>query len=135
MGQWGDSHGKLPGLFQCFDHACFHEHWVRGPRRGRSVYLILSLQGGVESVHARLVGRSPLFCSVKDSFYVFSTVSYPACTNSGEDDPDSDCGSTGWAYSLFIAWNLLSMVGFVAERFNARFLTSRVVHIRQHVYW
>ncbi|KAG8944623.1 calcium channel protein [Tulasnella sp. 424] len=41
------------------------------------------------------------------------TVSYPACTNSGEDDPDSDCGSTGWAYSLFIAWNLLSMYIFV----------------------
>ncbi|KIO32428.1 hypothetical protein M407DRAFT_214388 [Tulasnella calospora MUT 4182] len=41
------------------------------------------------------------------------TVSYPACTNSGEEDPDSDCGSTGWAYSLFIAWNLLSMYIFV----------------------
>ncbi|KAG9016762.1 calcium channel protein [Tulasnella sp. 427] len=41
------------------------------------------------------------------------TISYPACTNSGEDDPDSDCGSTGWAYTLFIAWNLLSMYIFV----------------------
>ncbi|KAG9050174.1 calcium channel protein [Tulasnella sp. UAMH 9824] len=46
-------------------------------------------------------------------FMSTGTVSYPACTNSGENDPDSDCGSTGWAYSLFIAWNLLSMYIFV----------------------
>ncbi|KAG8926488.1 calcium channel protein, partial [Tulasnella sp. 417] len=41
------------------------------------------------------------------------TVSYPACTNYGKDNLDSDCGSRGWAYSLFIAWNLLSMYIFV----------------------
>ena len=39
-----------------------------------------------------------------------STIVYPRCTNPSLADPDTDCGSAGWAYSLFIAWNLLSMV-------------------------
>ncbi|KAH9979222.1 Ion transport protein-domain-containing protein [Lactifluus volemus] len=36
------------------------------------------------------------------------------CTNSipNDLDSDSDCGSTGWAYTLFIAWNILSMYIF-----------------------
>lgn len=38
---------------------------------------------------------------------------YPQCTNSSAEDPDSDCGSVGWAFTLFIAWNLLSMYIFV----------------------
>ncbi|KAI5121745.1 hypothetical protein M0805_009034 [Coniferiporia weirii] len=38
---------------------------------------------------------------------------YPKCTPSTETETDSDCGSTGWAFSLFIAWNLLSMYIFV----------------------
>ncbi|THH14934.1 hypothetical protein EW146_g5467 [Bondarzewia mesenterica] len=38
---------------------------------------------------------------------------YPRCTNSSATDPDSDCGSVGWAFTLFIAWNLLSMYIFV----------------------
>ena len=36
----------------------------------------------------------------------FSDLIYPRCTEGSE----TDCGSTGWAFSLFIAWNLLSMV-------------------------
>ncbi|TDL23428.1 hypothetical protein BD410DRAFT_897507 [Rickenella mellea] len=40
-------------------------------------------------------------------------VIYPRCTNSSAQDPDSDCGSVGWAFSLFIAWNILSMYIFV----------------------
>ncbi|KAE9397917.1 hypothetical protein BT96DRAFT_1020456 [Gymnopus androsaceus JB14] len=32
---------------------------------------------------------------------------------SSASDPDSDCGSYGWALTLFIAWNLLSMYIFV----------------------
>ncbi|KAI0050088.1 hypothetical protein FA95DRAFT_1487881 [Auriscalpium vulgare] len=40
-------------------------------------------------------------------------ISYPRCTNSTPADPDSDCGSEGWAFTLFIAWNLLSMYIFV----------------------
>lgn len=39
-----------------------------------------------------------------------SSLVYPRCTHSTPSDPDSDCGSTGWAFTLFIAWNLLSMV-------------------------
>jgi hypothetical protein len=35
-----------------------------------------------------------------------STLEYPLCT----DDGETDCGSAGWSFSLFIAWNLLSMV-------------------------
>lgn len=36
------------------------------------------------------------------------TVEFPRCTE-GKSYLDSDCGSVGWAYSLFIAWNILSM--------------------------
>ncbi|KAJ3718090.1 Ion transport protein-domain-containing protein [Lentinula guzmanii] len=38
---------------------------------------------------------------------------YPRCSNSSAQDIDSDCGSFGWAFTLFIAWNLLSMYIFV----------------------
>ncbi|KAJ4481205.1 Ion transport protein-domain-containing protein [Lentinula aciculospora] len=38
---------------------------------------------------------------------------YPRCSNSSAQDVDSDCGSFGWAFTLFIAWNLLSMYIFV----------------------
>ncbi|KIJ40348.1 hypothetical protein M422DRAFT_256903 [Sphaerobolus stellatus SS14] len=40
-------------------------------------------------------------------------VVYPRCTNPSEADPDSDCGSAGWAFFLFISWNILSMYIFV----------------------
>lgn len=39
-----------------------------------------------------------------------STLVYPRCTPSSVFEKDSDCGSAGWAFALFIAWNLLSMV-------------------------
>ena len=39
-----------------------------------------------------------------------STITYPRCTDSSPAEQDSDCGSVGWAYTLFIAWNILSMV-------------------------
>lgn len=39
-----------------------------------------------------------------------STLDYPRCTKASATDLDSDCGSVGWAFTLFIAWNLLSMV-------------------------
>ncbi|CEQ42955.1 SPOSA6832_04831 [Sporobolomyces salmonicolor] len=52
------------------------------------------------------------------------TVEFPACTQS----PNylfSDCGSSGWAYALFITWNVLSMylftnliLGAVIENFS-----------------
>ncbi|KAI0321538.1 Ion transport protein-domain-containing protein [Amylostereum chailletii] len=42
----------------------------------------------------------------------YATV-YPRCTVPSATDPDSDCGSVGWSFSLFIAWNLLSMYIFV----------------------
>lgn len=35
---------------------------------------------------------------------------YPRCTPSDDNNPDTDCGSAGWSFTLFIAWNLLSMV-------------------------
>lgn len=37
-----------------------------------------------------------------------STIEYPRCTDS-DNYLYSDCGSVGWAYVLFIFWNLLSM--------------------------
>lgn len=49
---------------------------------------------------------------------------YPRCTNSFGLLADSDCGSVGWAFTLFIAWNILSMyifanlfIGVVVESF------------------
>lgn len=41
---------------------------------------------------------------------LYSTIIYPRCTISALDEHESDCGSVGWAYTLFIAWNILSMV-------------------------
>ncbi|KZV67749.1 hypothetical protein PENSPDRAFT_687890 [Peniophora sp. CONT] len=40
-------------------------------------------------------------------------ITYPRCTPSDDDNPDTDCGSAGWSFTLFIAWNLLSMYIFV----------------------
>ena len=37
-----------------------------------------------------------------------SALDYPRCTISAFGE--TDCGSVYWAFSLFIAWNLLSMV-------------------------
>lgn len=39
-----------------------------------------------------------------------SAIVYPRCTNTSSSESESDCGSIGWAFTLFIAWNLLSMV-------------------------
>ncbi|KAJ6602707.1 Ion transport protein-domain-containing protein [Mycena vulgaris] len=57
-------------------------------------------------------------------------VVYPRCTNSDSEE-NSDCGSVGWAFTLFIAWNLLSMyifvnmfTGVVVENFSYVFQTS-----------
>ncbi|KAG8883427.1 calcium channel protein [Tulasnella sp. 332] len=68
------------------------------------------------------------------------TVSYPRCTNSSPSDGDSDCGSQGWAYTLFIAWNLLSMyifvnmfTGLVVENFSYVFqLNNSQSSINRH---
>ncbi|KAF9022796.1 hypothetical protein BDZ89DRAFT_1070394 [Hymenopellis radicata] len=56
---------------------------------------------------------------------------YPRCTNSSGSQTDSDCGSTGWAFTLFIAWNVLSMyifvnlfTGVVVDNFSYVFQTS-----------
>ncbi|KAF7291112.1 hypothetical protein MIND_01254300 [Mycena indigotica] len=55
---------------------------------------------------------------------------YPRCTNVNQAD-NSDCGSPGWAFTLFIAWNLLSMyifvnmfTGVVVENFSYVFQAS-----------
>lgn len=37
-------------------------------------------------------------------------IEYPRCTNNFGPLEESDCGSGGWAFGLFIAWNILSMV-------------------------
>ncbi|KAG8875562.1 calcium channel protein [Tulasnella sp. 331] len=55
-------------------------------------------------------------------------------------DGDSDCGSQGWAYTLFIAWNLLSMyifvnmfTGLVVENFSYVFqLNNSQSSINRH---
>ncbi|RXW13126.1 hypothetical protein EST38_g12727 [Candolleomyces aberdarensis] len=40
-------------------------------------------------------------------------LTYPRCTNSSSTQNISDCGSTAWAFGLFVAWNILSMYIFV----------------------
>ncbi|KAF7334437.1 hypothetical protein MVEN_02273100 [Mycena venus] len=57
-------------------------------------------------------------------------IEYPRCTNLDSEE-NSDCGSVGWAFTLFIAWNLLSMyifvnmfTGVVVENFSYVFQTS-----------
>lgn len=42
---------------------------------------------------------------------ICSALEYPRCTDTDTIHTDSDCGSEGWSFTLFIAWNLLSMVG------------------------
>ncbi|KAJ7893299.1 hypothetical protein B0H14DRAFT_3427384 [Mycena olivaceomarginata] len=44
----------------------------------------------------------------------FGAIDYPRCINVDPEE-NSDCGSAGWAFTLFIAWNLLSMVGDVPD--------------------
>ncbi|TEB23953.1 high-affinity cell membrane calcium channel [Coprinellus micaceus] len=58
-------------------------------------------------------------------------LTYPRCTNSSSSRNLSDCGSTAWAFGLFIAWNLLSMyifvnmfTGVVVENFSYVFQAS-----------
>ncbi|KAG1745083.1 Ion transport protein-domain-containing protein [Suillus paluster] len=41
------------------------------------------------------------------------TLAYPRCTITSNRLVETDCGSTPWAFSLFIAWNLLSMYIFL----------------------
>jgi len=72
-------------------------------------------QGRVEPVHARLVSNTIRFAIVLDSWFVCSDLTYPRCTSSPTDETESDCGSTPWAFGLFIAWNLLSMVRFCLD--------------------
>ncbi|KAJ7243891.1 Ion transport protein-domain-containing protein [Mycena haematopus] len=57
-------------------------------------------------------------------------IEYPRCTNADSEE-NSDCGSAAWAFTLFIAWNLLSMyifvnmfTGVVVENFSYVFQTS-----------
>ncbi|KAL0565893.1 calcium channel protein [Marasmius crinis-equi] len=47
------------------------------------------------------------------SFMSTGMLEYPRCTNSSESEQESDCGSTSWAFVLFIAWNIMSMYIFV----------------------
>jgi hypothetical protein len=89
---------------------------------------------GVESVHARLVSHDRV-CPWIDANTYFSAVSYPRCTNSSALDPDSDCGSIGWSFTLFIAWNLLSMVRFRNGVHIQILIFQNAVHLREHVHW
>ncbi|KIK93928.1 hypothetical protein PAXRUDRAFT_828487 [Paxillus rubicundulus Ve08.2h10] len=59
------------------------------------------------------------------------TLTYPRCTQFSRGLGQTDCGSTAWALSLFIAWNLLSMyiflnmfTGVVVENFSYVFQSS-----------
>ena len=67
----------------------------------------------------------------------YSGVEYPFCTNPTKDVPYSDCGSTPWAFALFIVWNVLSMVRAlcIISPNDASAEISRAVYLPQHVYW
>ncbi|KAG1748101.1 Ion transport protein-domain-containing protein [Suillus lakei] len=47
------------------------------------------------------------------AFMSTGTLAYPRCTIKTLGLVETDCGSTPWAFSLFIAWNLLSMYIFL----------------------
>ncbi|KAH7908813.1 Ion transport protein-domain-containing protein [Hygrophoropsis aurantiaca] len=58
-------------------------------------------------------------------------LTYPRCTRVASKVHQTDCGSVAWAFSLFIAWNLLSMyiflnmfTGVVVENFSYVFQSS-----------
>ncbi|KAH7925746.1 hypothetical protein BV22DRAFT_1128786 [Leucogyrophana mollusca] len=58
-------------------------------------------------------------------------LTYPRCTRTAGVVNETDCGSVAWAFSLFIAWNLLSMyiflnmfTGVVVENFSYVFQSS-----------
>lgn len=60
----------------------------------------------------------------------YATV-YPRCTYAAGNIAETDCGSIAWAFSLFIAWNLLSMyiisnmfTGVVVENFSYVFQST-----------
>ncbi|KAG8215839.1 Ion transport protein-domain-containing protein [Butyriboletus roseoflavus] len=59
------------------------------------------------------------------------TIAYPRCTQVPYGIYQTDCGSTAWAFSMFIAWNLLSMyifvnmfTGVIVESFSYVFQSS-----------
>ncbi|KAF8840292.1 hypothetical protein BDN67DRAFT_996862 [Paxillus ammoniavirescens] len=59
------------------------------------------------------------------------TLTYPRCTQVSQGPSQTDCGSTTWAFSLFIAWNVLSMyiflnmfTGVVVENFSYVFQST-----------
>jgi hypothetical protein len=67
------------------------------------------------------LGKAGINICTTSEYYIISFIShgsnycsaivYPRCTNSSSaTNSESDCGSIGWAFTLFIAWNLLSMV-------------------------
>ncbi|KIJ67326.1 hypothetical protein HYDPIDRAFT_127226 [Hydnomerulius pinastri MD-312] len=58
-------------------------------------------------------------------------ITYPRCTHTFNGVNQTDCGSSAWAFSLFIAWNLLSMyiflnmfTGVVVENFSYVFQST-----------
>ncbi|KAJ7487241.1 Ion transport protein-domain-containing protein [Mycena galericulata] len=73
------------------------------------------------------------FCTTGEGWNQYMhdyTIVYPRCTNLDSEE-NSDCGSPAWAYTLFIAWNVLSMyifvnlfTGVVVENFSYVFQTS-----------
>lgn len=74
----------------------------------QSADTVLAAKGGISTCTTSECDK--VACASSFIYGVTSTVAYPRCTNSSPEDPDSDCGSPGWAYFLFIAWNVLSMV-------------------------
>lgn len=86
----------------------------------------------MESIHARLVSMQAFHLQLL--LIVRSAISFPRCTESSASLQESDCGSMGWSYTLFIAWNILSMVRS-AFHFQIALLIEFIVHFRKHVYW
>lgn len=70
--------------------------------------------------------------------YMCSTLAYPRCTRVSNGVYQTDCGSTAWAFSMFIAWNLLSMVRAMHDRTPSPRTIDRIffclVHLCQHVH-
>lgn len=62
-----------------------------------------------------------------------STLAYPRCTQVSHGVYQTDCGSTPWAFSMFIAWNLLSMVRACMTTPISP-MVDRFLNLRQYIF-
>jgi len=136
MGRSRDTCNQLLVFGLCYGHACL-------PKRRVSIvvssmFMILTFDHNIARAGISICTTSMFYfitASLVLRVYGFlSDLTYPRCTNSLVDKAESDCGSTAWAFGLFIAWNLLSMVSSFLLLKEIKLLTLPLVYFRKHVH-